>query len=329
MRARHLAATLSIVIPSVWALTATAQDPPDQISPVASASASPLAATPAVPTAAPHAEERKESLTPMPAHPPPDKMRFVADPLSDGAILGIAYGFVGLSSIIISSGELKPQQPVSTSKLSSLDKLAITQTIDPRAAMLSNVGLYTAIAFAVVDPFISGIRENSAQAMLVDAILYLESAGIAGGLTNLAKIAVRRPRPRAYIEQQRQIELGEKGEELSQTDFALSFPSGHASTVAAISGTATYLAFSRAKRTSPRPWLTLAIGVLMTAFTGYERVRAGAHFPTDVIGGALIGYGVGVLVPHIHREQTLKERPIWIGFQPQPGGGTASFTIGL
>ncbi len=257
-------------------------------------------------------------------------MRFVADPLSDGAIIVVAFGFVGLTQVIISSGELKPQQPVSSSKLTGVDRLAITQTVDRNAGMLSNFGLYGAIAYAIVDPIVTGVREESTQAFLVDAILYAQSAAIAGGLTNLAKIAVRRPRPRAYIEQQRQMQLyGDKAADIAETDSALSFPSGHASTTAAIAATAAYLAFARAPKGSPRPWITLAVGLLVTAFTSYERVRAGAHFPTDVIGGALIGGGVGVLVPHIHREQSLKERPVWIGFQPQLGGGVASLSIGL
>lgn len=259
-------------------------------------------------------------------------MRFVADPLSDGAVLAIAAGFLGLSQVIISSGELKPQQPVSASKLTAMDRIAVTQTLDPRADMLSNMGLYSAIGFAVVDPIVSGMREDNAQTFLVDAILYAQSAAIAGGLTNLAKIAVRRPRPRAYIEQQRLTDLAtdkSKVPDITETDAALSFPSGHASTVAAIAATGTYLAFARSPKGSARPWITLIVGFLATAFTSYERIRAGAHFPTDVIGGAFLGAGVGVLVPHIHREQTLKQRPVWIGFSVQPGGGVASLNMTL
>ncbi len=191
---------------SIYANTAkasAASSPSASAAPVASVSAEPPAP---VPIAHASSEERKTSISPKPAAPPPSKMRFVADPLSDGAVLVIAFGFVGLSQVIISSGELKPQQPVASSKLSAIDRFAITQTVDPNAGLLSNLGLYGAITFAVIDPVITGVREESAQAMLVDAILYLQSAGITGGLTNLTKIAVRRPRPRAYIEWQRQVD---------------------------------------------------------------------------------------------------------------------------
>ena len=38
-----------------------------------------------------------------------------------------------------------------------------------------------------------------------------------------------------------------------------------------------------------RPWLTLGLGTALTTFVSVERVRAGAHFPTDVIAGAIAG----------------------------------------
>jgi hypothetical protein len=41
-------------------------------------------------------------------------------------------------------------------------------------------------------------------------------------------------------------------------------------------------------------------GTLLTAFVSYERVRAGAHFPTDVIAGSMAGGSIGVIVPHMH-----------------------------
>jgi membrane-associated phospholipid phosphatase len=63
----------------------------------------------------------------------------------------------------------------------------------------------------------------------------------------------------------------------------------------------------------------LAGGVVLTTFVGVERVRSGSHFPTDVIAGALVGAGVGVLVVHLHRDTT--KRPIWVGALPVEGGG--------
>ncbi len=105
--------------------------------------------------------------------------------------------------------------------------------------------------------------------------------------------------------------------------MALSFFSGHEAVLSSLTGTATYLAFIHSPD-SPRPWLTLAGGTLLTAWVGYERVRAGAHFPTDVIMGALAGASIGVLVAHLHRRGT---RAVWIDLAPAPGGRGATAGI--
>ena len=44
----------------------------------------------------------------------------------------------------------------------------------------------------------------------------------------------------------------------------------------------------------------MAGGVAITGAVGIGRVAAGRHFPTDVIAGATVGTGIGVLVPHLH-----------------------------
>jgi membrane-associated phospholipid phosphatase len=277
---------------------------------------------------APDDPRRKTDVTPHPTEPPaPERRMFTVDPVADGGILLFSAGFGLLSSALLETGEIRPQQisPSFTSKqLLWIDRGAIWQNIDSNAHAYSNVALGAIGAYAVLDTVLDGVREGPTAA-LVDATLYLEAVTITLGATNLAKIAFRRPRPRAYIERADFIAAG--GDYLSYengvTDSALSFFSGHAAAAASISAAATYIAFQRSPGTA-RPWLTLAGGTALTSFVAFERVRSGAHFPTDVIVGALAGSAIGALVVHIHRADSASQRRIWIGGAPSPGGMTLS-----
>ena len=62
------------------------------------------------------------------------------------------------------------------------------------------------------------------------------------------------------------------------------------------------------------------------AVTGYLRVRAGKHFPTDVITGFVAGGLVGVLLPHFHRKKNnrLNRKNTLI---PSVGIGSAALTF--
>lgn len=44
-----------------------------------------------------------------------------------------------------------------------------------------------------------------------------------------------------------------------------------------------------------------ATSFTVAGFTAYARVRAGKHYPSDVLVGALVGTGIGLLVPRMHR----------------------------
>jgi membrane-associated phospholipid phosphatase len=241
---------------------------------------------------------------------------FAIDPISDITLTAGGAGVTAFLGTILSTGEIKPF-PVSAgdeSKLLGLDRIAVTQHLDPHADIRSTIGLWSAVGFAALDPFLSATRDGW-DAALVDAVMYAESLSLTETLTDLTKIAVRRPRPLDYKNCAAQTAPCTQ-----PTDSVLSFWSGHAATVATVSATATYIAFIRAPR-SPRPWITLAAGILMTSFVSYERVRSGEHFPTDVMTGALAGAAIGVLVPHSHRSQ---EQPpaVWVGVTPVPNGGT-------
>jgi undecaprenyl-diphosphatase len=62
------------------------------------------------------------------------------------------------------------------------------------------------------------------------------------------------------------------------------FPSGHVVHVAAL---AAGLAVE-----ADRPWVT-AVGTTAAALVGAQRVYRGAHWPSDVVAGALVGAGAG------------------------------------
>jgi len=64
-----------------------------------------------------------------------------------------------------------------------------------------------------------------------------------------------------------------------------SFPSGHA-TVAFACATVLALAVPRLR------WPLFALAALI----GFSRVYVGVHYPSDVLGGALLGVGLGLLV---------------------------------
>jgi undecaprenyl-diphosphatase len=274
------------------------------------------AAEPVVPAQSP---QRKGSLEPKAAEPKvPGRSTFSVDPIADGAIIGISFGFTLVLDQLKSTGEIRPQQiarDFQRDDLLPIDRPVVTARHHDSAGMWSNVGWAAAVAYAVVDPVLSAYREQSVQTGLVDLMLYAETLAVTQATTNLVKLAVRRPRPAAY----REAEANRENLDYSNadTDSALSFFSGHAATTASLSATATYLAFARSP-SSWRPWATLIAGTGLTTFVSVQRVRAGKHFPTDVIAGALAGAGIGIIVPHLHRTEEVRELPVWIGYAPGP-----------
>jgi membrane-associated phospholipid phosphatase len=275
----------------------------------------------------PPREPRAGMLLPKPApeEAPPRRIRFVAEPISDSAILSLSIGVGALSGAILGTGEIVPQQPQSVDRLLPIDRGAVTATPNRTWDKVSDFGAYAAFGYAALDSVLSGVRHGP-DAGVADAFIYAESIAVTWSVTNLAKIAFRRPRPVAYQEQQRLYD--QYGEEnapaITDTNSALSFYSGHTAFAATVTATASYLAFARSPG-SARAWATLGVGTAITALTAVGRVRSGEHFPTDVIAGAMAGAGIGVLVPHLHRADDAKQRPVWIGAAPAPGGGSMAF----
>jgi membrane-associated phospholipid phosphatase len=83
-------------------------------------------------------------------------------------------------------------------------------------------------------------------------------------------------------------------------DVFFSFFSGHATSAFAA---ATFTSTVFTDLFGPSKWSHLVWGstVTLAGMTAYSRVKAGKHYPSDVIVGAAVGSALGYLVPRLHR----------------------------
>jgi membrane-associated phospholipid phosphatase len=152
------------------------------------------------------------------------------------------------------------------------------------------------------------------------AVTTVGSPLVVNALTLLAAIAVwrryddrtARLRASAYVVVSRAVELGaETGlKQLLQrsrptfpdpvaTATDASFPSGHAAGIAVLAVALLLVTCSLRGRRAPAGWIVGAVGVVLAVAA--SRVLLGMHYPTDVLGGALLGacvaFGLTPMLP--------------------------------
>lgn len=137
------------------------------------------------------------------------------------------------------------------------------------------------------------------------AAMYIEAMMVNSGIHSLVANNAGRYRPIAYMQD---AEWNLRTDAVNRNSFF----SGHASTVA----TATFFMAKVMDDMHPelggRRWLLYGAATVPTVLTGYYRVRAAKHFPSDVVVGAGFGALVGVLVPELHK------RPLPLGLHVVP-----------
>lgn len=104
------------------------------------------------------------------------------------------------------------------------------------------------------------------------AFIILISVVISAIFANVLKYIVDLPRPYELYPYIKKLSVG----------GSPSFPSGH---------TADAFAFAFAAILVYRKWFILIPCLVWAAMVGYSRMYLGVHFPSDVLGGAIIGIG--------------------------------------
>ncbi|GAB4560190.1 MAG: hypothetical protein Tsb0020_06650 [Haliangiales bacterium] len=156
-----------------------------------------------------------------------------------------------------------------------------------------------------------GLNEETGRRLL----LYSESVGASLFVNNVAKYVVQRPRPYTYNEDPRvqayEVEQGK--------DAYLSFYSGHASTAFAAAVSGSYL-FSLGGNEEPTKATVWFFQMALATATSNLRVRAGKHFYSDVLIGAIAGSAIGFAVPALHADDRGVRMPSGLEWGAIAGG---------
>jgi membrane-associated phospholipid phosphatase len=144
-----------------------------------------------------------------------------------------------------------------------------------------------------------------------DALVIIETLSVTLAANNLLNFLVLRPRPLVYDE-------NVSDDHRLMGDSALSFPSGH--TAGAFAMATAYSRLFMLRHPDSPMVIPMWIGTYALATTtGVLRTTGGDHFWTDVIAGAVMGVGFGLLIPWLHERK--KSSGVALGPLVTPDGG--------
>jgi membrane-associated phospholipid phosphatase len=143
------------------------------------------------------------------------------------------------------------------------------------------------------------VADEGVLSTLNDAVVIGEATLSATALASIMTLAAGRPRPFLYGDPT--IPSGYKAPLSIRNggDASLSFLSSHTAEAFAIA-TSLFIAERRLHPGAQRPKIILGAGLAVASVIGVARVMAGYHFITDVVGGAVVGSSLGVLIASVH-----------------------------
>jgi len=164
-----------------------------------------------------------------------------------------------------------------------LKKLNVEDAMDQQGWITFTNSVYYVPAAYMGANLVYGLAANDTRAKNYGLEAFM-SVGLSQGISQLVKVLVKRPRPSDRYPQYINT--------YSQTTN-YSFPSGHS---AAAFSTAMTMGYQ-----GRQAYYTIPVFTWSTMI-GYSRMRLGKHYPSDVLVGAVIGIGSGLLA-HWARQQ--------------------------
>jgi membrane-associated phospholipid phosphatase len=143
------------------------------------------------------------------------------------------------------------------------------------------------------------LKDEGWLSALNDGVVILESTMSASSVSSIMTLAAGRPRPFLYGDADNPDGFRAPLSVRNSANASLSFLSGHTTQAFAIT-TSLYIAQRRLHPGSRRPLIQLGAGLTVASLVALSRVMAGYHFITDVVGGAVVGSSIGVLVASVH-----------------------------
>jgi len=176
-------------------------------------------------------------------------------------ILLVVYALLGLV--------VSPHPPDAIDR----EAAALVGTATPLAAFLTSLGRFPAYGSECVILLVAGFVRRIWLGRCLTAVTLLVSAWLCSGFL---KDAFRRPRPAHWIVTR-------------ETSF--SYASGHCTNSLVFFGFWAYVTLRSTLPALPRVAIAVAL-LILSGGIGWSRLALGAHYPTDVLGGYLLGAAI-------------------------------------
>jgi membrane-associated phospholipid phosphatase len=202
--------------------------------------------------------------------------------MKQGRETAILAGLAAHSLINLKIASGRQQNAIQYWKIRGLDQAA-PHFFSPRYARTSDITFASAGLLALYS-----ISQKQSSERNKSGLLLVQNVWMTYNITQTAKILTLRARPYA----------NEKGFSPQKKDDAYSFFSGHTSLTTCMAASH-YFQDRRLPAVDRKPAITLGLSALAIG-TGILRIKAGKHFPTDVLAGAILGTGVAYLNTRWH-----------------------------